>query len=262
MTSRLMAEGISWGPGGTHNIVHPASFSVEAGKNLMIVGPNGAGKSTLLRMLYRYLRPRSGRVKLNGQCIWSMDARVCARHIAAVLQEQAVDLALTVREIIALGRIPHQSGISLSSRHDMDIVDRVLEQLELPNLADRRLHTLSGGERQRVMFARALAQEPDVVVMDEPTNHLDIRHQLELMTLVCRMGIAIVCTLHDLNLAVKFADEILILSGGRTLAYGPPSDVVDEGLLSEAFSVNARLDRLESSNSNHFTFQLPDRIHS
>lgn len=254
----LSAKSASWSvPRSRKTILHPISFDLAPGRVLGVVGPNGAGKSTLLRLLYRYHPPTTGTVHVDGKDIWSISAREAACTIAAVLQEQPTDFALTVREIIALGRIPHRKGFGGSNgAHDVQIVRFALERLCLLEFADRQLGTLSGGERQRVMVARALAQDPRVLILDEPTNHLDIRHQLEVIELIRDLPLTIVTSLHDLNLAAGVCDDVLLLKAGRSLGFGPPSKVLSEQALAHAFDVGARRERLAPSDTDYFTFHL------
>jgi iron complex transport system ATP-binding protein len=224
---------------------------------LGVVGPNGAGKSTLLRLLYRFQKPQTGHVEVGGQDIWSMTARDSAKRIAAVLQEQASALGLTVREIVCLGRTPHVSGFSSTNSGSVQVVDDVLAQLSLHPLADRDFSTLSGGERQRVMVARALAQEPQVLILDEPTNHLDVRHQLEVVSLIRSLGLTIVVSLHDLNMAAGVCDDVLVLKDGHSKGFGPPETLLTDTLVSNTFRVDARREHLAPSGASHFSFNLP-----
>ncbi|MDD9717510.1 ABC transporter ATP-binding protein [Dinoroseobacter sp. PD6] len=252
----LLVEDLSWAPKRGASVLHPTSFALAPGRILGVVGANGAGKSTLLRLLYRYLRPAGGRVLLDGVDIWSISAREVARSIAVVLQEQPTDFALTVREIVALGRTPHRSGLASAGDSDARIVRAALARLDLSAFANRMFGTLSGGERQRVMVARALAQEPRLLVLDEPTNHLDIRHQLEVLDLIGTLGPTIVTSLHDINLAATHTDEVLVLSDGQALAYGPPGEVLSEALIARAFGVRVSRQTLAPSGDPHLTFHL------
>ena len=239
-------------------VLHPISFALLPGCVLGVVGPNGSGKTTLLRLLYRFHRPTTGTVSIDGQDIWTQTARKVARKVAVVLQEQPTDFALTVREIAALGRTPHSRGFGgRDGARDAEIVDRALDRLDLRGLADRHLGTLSGGERQRVMVARALAQEPRLLILDEPTNHLDIRHQLEVMALIRDLPLTIVTSLHDLNMAAGACDDVLLLKDGRALGFGPPADVLTEAALSGAFDVCACREHLAPSGAGHLSFYLP-----
>jgi len=257
----LSVQDVSWSPGrGSKALLQPASFELAAGRVLGIVGPNGAGKTTLLRLLYRYHRPSSGTVRVDGDDIWSLPARTVARRIAAVLQEQPSDFSLTVSEIVALGRTPHRRGFGGNAgSHDKEIIDGALDRLDLQGLANRHLGTLSGGERQRVMVARALAQEPQLLILDEPTNHLDIRHQLEVLDLIRTLPLTIVTSLHDLNLAAGVCDDVLLIQSGRTVGFGPPDHVLSETAVSDAFQVIARRDQLSRSNTDHLTFHLHNK---
>ncbi len=254
----LAVKDASWNaPRSRKPVLHPIRFDLSPGQVLGIVGPNGAGKSTLLRLLYRYHRPASGSVKIDGSDIWKVSARDTARKVAAVLQEQPTDFALTVREIVALGRTPHRTGFGgASSRRDANIIAGALERLDLGGLAERHLGTLSGGERQRVMVARALAQEPQLLILDEPTNHLDIRHQLEVLKLIRDLPVTIVTSLHDLNMAADVCDQVLLLDDGKAVGFGASQDVFSEIAISKAFHVTARRERLAPSNTKHMTFHL------
>ena len=256
MTAHLTLEGCGWtSPGGT-TVLHPVTLALPRGRILGVVGPNGAGKSTLLRLIYRFLRPRAGRVLLEGDDIWQIAPRAVARRVAAVLQEQPTDFALTVREIVSLGRAPHRKGFERGGAKDGAVIDAALGRLALQDMADRRIGTLSGDERQRVMIARALAQDPELLVLDEPTNHLDIRHQLEALALIRDLGLTIVVSLHDLNLAAATCDEIVLLQAGRAIATGPPHTALAPEILDPAFGVTARADRLALSGQPHLTFHL------
>ncbi|MBD3765482.1 MAG: ABC transporter ATP-binding protein [Rhodobacterales bacterium] len=256
MTAHLSLDGCSWSPPGGPGVLDGISLSLSRGRILGIVGPNGAGKSTLLRLIYRYLRPSRGRVLLEGADIWAMDPRAVARQVAAVLQEQPTDFALTVQEIVALGRAPHRQGLSRGGARDGVVIAAALARLRLTEMADRRIGTLSGGERQRVMIARALAQEPALLVLDEPTNHLDIRHQLEALALIRDLGLTIVVSLHDLNLAVTTCDEVVLLHAGRAVAQGPAALALTPATLGPAFDVSVRQDRLHLAGLPHLTFHL------
>lgn len=251
-------ERVSWGPRGRADILSDISFAVPQGQIMAICGANGAGKSSLLRMIYRHQPPRRGTVRLMGRDLWDMGAPEAARHLAAVLQEQPTDFALTARQIVALGRLPHRKGwaaaLSTPGGEDAEIIAAAIRRMDLGAMADRAFGTLSGGERQRVMVARALAQEPKVIVLDEPTNHLDIRHQLELLALLKGLGLTVIATLHDLTLAAEFAERVLILNKGRILADGPPDTTLTEANLAAAFNIAARIDR--SGDAPRFSFHL------
>ena len=257
MSAELIVEDVTWAPSlRAPHLLERTSFSVQPGQVMGVVGPNGAGKSSLLRVLYRYNKPLTGQVLVGGQDIWAVDPRAAARKVAAVLQEQPTDFALTVREIVALGRVPYRHGLVAGSACEADIIDGAMAQVDLLPFSNRPLGSLSGGERQRVMVARALAQQPEVLVLDEPTNHLDIRHQLEVLDLIRRLDVTVVTSLHDLNLASGVCDDILVLNHGKTVAVGAAADVLSEDLVADAFQVHAREDWLNRSSMRHFTFHL------
>jgi iron complex transport system ATP-binding protein len=254
----LTVEHVTWAPRKRAPLLlHDTSFALDAGQVLGVIGPNGAGKTTLLRLLYGYHFPHTGKVKVDGQSLSTLAPRAVARKVAAVLQEQPTDFALTVREIVSLGRVPHRRGFSTPGHRDTEIVDTALERLDLHGMSHRSLSTLSGGERQRVMVARALAQEPQVLVLDEPTNHLDIRHQLEVLQIIKELDLTIVTSLHDLNLATDVCDRVLVLKSGQPMAFGSPEEVLQDALVSATFQVTARREELTLSRKPHLSFQLP-----
>ena len=238
-------------------ILYPLSFKLKPRKILGVVGPNGAGKSTLLRLLYRFYRPTTGKIKINGIDIWQLTSRQVACSIATVLQENSSDFSLTVREIVTLGRTPYSKWLTNSnSESDKKIVQSSIDRLSLTKFENRHLNTLSGGERQRVMVARALAQEPDILILDEPTNHLDIRQQLEILNLLKDLSITVITSLHDLNMARSNCDEILLLKDGHALGFGNPNLILSESNISEAFRVKACHEILTPSNTKQITFHL------
>ncbi|MFD5567334.1 heme ABC transporter ATP-binding protein [Streptomyces cadmiisoli] len=234
----LVVEDVSVVVGG-RALVDAVSLRVTPGEVVGLVGPNGAGKSTLLRTVYRALRPTSGRVLLDGEDIRRMSGKGLARRLAAVLQESAGDFELSVHEVVAMGRTPHKRAFEGDDAEDRGIIVRALGELDVAGLAHTPFSQLSGGEKQRVLIARALAQCAGTMVLDEPTNHLDLRHQLDTLRLVRRLGVTAVVALHDLNLAAAFCDRICVLDGGRVVATGPPEEVLTRELLSEVYRVDA-----------------------
>jgi iron complex transport system ATP-binding protein len=254
--ARLEARGLSWGPHRSGPIIHDISLSVAAGDRLAIIGPNGAGKTSLLRCLYRSVRPQKGLVHLDGAELWSLDARTVARRVAVVLQETAGDFPFSVRDIVMLGRIPHRRGMARWSDEDRAMTAAAMERLELTSLAGRQFASLSGGEKQRVLVARAFAQQPGLIILDEPTNHLDIRHQLEILDLLKGLGLTIVTTLHDINLAADFATYVAMLDRGRLVGQGRPSEVLTAERISAAFRVTARSHRGDGEPFHRFIFSL------
>lgn len=230
LTARQME--IQYGPD-TPPILTQFSLELRPGQFVGLIGPNGSGKSTLIRALSRALRPAAGVVLLDDQDLYAnLSARVSARSIAVVPQDTGVSLDFTVREIARMGRSPHlpRRPFTGETAQDEQIVSEALVLVGVADLAERSITTLSGGERQRVLLARALAQQPDVLLLDEPTAHLDLRHQTETLTLARNLahngGKAVLAALHDLNLAAAFCDQLALLHEGRIAALGTPAEVL------------------------------------
>ena len=233
----LAARNLGWSVPGS-DIVRDVSLGIEEGETLGLIGPNGSGKSTLLRMLAGIRRPSSGEVLLDGAPLSGLPQRQIAQSIALVEQQAETVSRITARDAVELGRTPWLSALQPWSGADDEIVARALSDVDMSHMAGRYWHTLSGGERQRVHIARALAQEPRILMLDEPTNHLDIHHQLSILGLVATLPVTVIVALHDLNQAMA-CDRIGVMSGGRLVALGPPAEVVTEQRLAETFDVRA-----------------------
>ena len=224
------------------------SFRLGPGEVVGLVGPNGSGKTTLLRLLSRQLRPLAGRVLLGGRPLASFGRFELARHVAVVAQEPEVPVGFTVREAVAMGRAPHVGLLGSPGPEDERAVEAALAATGTLPFAERRVETLSGGERQRAVFARAVAQQPDFLVLDEPTNHLDLRYQVELLALAreqAAAGVGVLAVLHDLNLAARACDRLVLLSRGKVAAEGSPSDVLRPDLLSATYGAAVTVLRSE-----------------
>ncbi len=214
------------------------TLRLEPGEVVGLIGPNGSGKSTLLRLLTRQLAPAEGRVLLAGRDIGGYGRFALARRVALVSQEPEVPTGFTVREAVAMGRAPHVGLLGSPKAEDDSVVEEAMRATGTLSFAHRRIETLSGGERQRAVFARALAQQPAFLLLDEPTNHLDLRYQVELLTYARRQasqGSGVLAVLHDLNLAARSCDRLVMLSAGRVVAQGAPAAVLDAELLSATF---------------------------
>lgn len=234
----LRTDELSVEIGGTR-ILHHLSLDAPDGQIVGLVGPNGSGKSTALRCVYRALRPSHGTVWIGGEDLSSLSLRASAQRVAALTQEGGSDLDFTVEEVVALGRAPHRRGNQPLDARERTLCRDAMTMVEVDHLAHRGILELSGGERQRVLVARALVQEPRVLVLDEPTNHLDLRHQIRLLTLLGAAGITVLVVLHDLNLAAAACDHIGVLSAGRLVTAGAPTDVLTPDLVRDVFGVDA-----------------------
>ena len=220
-------------------LVERLTVEVETGRVVGLVGPNGSGKSTALRCVYRALTPTSGAVLLDGTDLASLSLRDSARSVAALTQESHTELDFTVAEVVALGRTPHARGNSPLTARERELCREAMDRMDVARLADRSVLTLSGGERQRVLVARALVQEPRVLVLDEPTNHLDSTYQVQLLSFLRGSGLTVITALHDLNLAAAVCHRIAVLSNGSLVASGAPAEVLTPALVREVFGVAA-----------------------
>lgn len=236
---RLQVENLVVQIGGSR-IVDSVTFDAQPGSVLGLLGPNGSGKTTTLRAIYRAAAPASGTITIDGHDVWRTPPQKVAQSVAAMTQGHPVEFDFSVREIIRLGRLPHKRFLERASQRDDDIVAHSAALAHVTHLLNRMFSTLSGGERQRVLLARALTQQPRLLVLDEPTNHLDIGGQLDLLELIRTTGITVVAALHDLNLAAAICDSIVILERGKIAAAGAPSRVLTPQLLADVYGVNAR----------------------
>ncbi|HVN90329.1 MAG TPA: heme ABC transporter ATP-binding protein [Candidatus Binataceae bacterium] len=230
---------------GDRVVLRDISLEVRPGEMLAIVGPNGAGKSTLLRALSGALKPREGAIELFGRALSSYDRRAVARFLATVAQENAVAFQFSVLEIVLMGRAPHLGPFHLETPHDLALAREVLRFFDLTQLAARPIQELSGGERKRVFLARAMAQEPRVILLDEPTAFLDLRHVTEIFAAFQKLrserGLTVIATLHDLNAAAAYADRVLILKDGAPAGYGTPQEVFTADRLRDVYEVELQV---------------------
>ncbi|MFD8755830.1 ABC transporter ATP-binding protein [Kitasatospora sp. NPDC059577] len=254
----LAVDAVSVELAGTR-LVHEVSLAAAAGQVVGLVGPNGSGKSTLLRCVYRVLKPAGGAVRLDGDDLYALSARETARRVAALTQEHSTEFDFTVAEVVAMGRLPHRRGFGAPTDADRERCAGALRRVRADHLAERGFLSLSGGEKQRVLFARALVQEPRLLVLDEPTNHLDIAHQLEVLALAREAGPTVLTALHDLNLAAGHCDLLYVLRAGRIVASGPPGEVLTPALLAGVFGVRATPVRHPETGAVQLLFDRPDR---
>ncbi|MCQ9131468.1 MULTISPECIES: ABC transporter ATP-binding protein [Streptomyces] len=222
-------------------VVDDVTLTLRPGETVGLLGPNGSGKSTVLRLLAGVLAPSAGVVTLDGRPLAEVGRRAVARRVATVEQHAHTPTELTVRDVVALGRVPHRRAWTPPTTADAAAVSEALRRTGLTDRAGQSWHTLSGGERQRAQIARALAQEPRELLLDEPTNHLDIQHQLELLELVASLPVTAVIALHDLNLAAMYCDRVLVLRAGRAVTEGACADVLTPDLIEQVFGVRAEV---------------------
>jgi iron complex transport system ATP-binding protein len=226
---------------GDEAIVKGVSLEVANGELVAVVGPNGCGKTTLLRSLSRTLKPAKGAIYIDELDIFHFSGRELAREMAVVPQDGEVAFEFTVLETVLMGRSPHLGRFSLEGAHDLDIAREAMAQTSTLHIAERPVNALSGGERQRVIIARALAQQPQVILLDEPTSHLDINFQVEILELIRRLtrekGIAALAVLHDLNLAAHYCDRMILMKDGKIHSSGIPDDVLTAENVREVYGV-------------------------
>lgn len=220
--------------------------SAEAGQFVGLIGPNGAGKSTLLRAISNVLNYQEGSVSLHGADLKSLPAREVAELLALVPQIAPYTQGFTAFELVLMGRYPHLGRFQVEGQADDRIARNAMRLTETDQFETRTIETLSGGERQRVFLARAVAQQPQVLLLDEPTSNLDILHQLKILTLVRQLvddGLTAIAAIHDLNLAARFCDRLVLISGGRVVADGQAEDVLTPELIESAFGVESAIYR-------------------
>jgi iron complex transport system ATP-binding protein len=243
--TRLAAEGVSFAYEPGMPVVRDVSLAIAAGDMLAIAGPNGSGKSTLLDLLSGVRVPGAGRVTLDGQDLRTLDRRALARAIAVVPQDAAITFPYTVAEIVLMGRAPHRRRFGIESPRDVAIAEQAMARTGVLSLAGRPITELSGGERQRVVIARALAQEPAILLLDEPTTHLDLRHAAEVMDLVGELnatdGTAVVAVLHDLTSAALYFRRLAFLRDGKVAAEGQPAAVVEPATIRAVYDAEVRV---------------------
>lgn len=257
---------------GDTDVLESVTASIEDGQFVGLVGPNGAGKTTLLRAISGVCPPTSGHVSIDGVDLTAASAAHRGREVAVVPQETTLAFSFTVRHLVSMGRTPYRSRFSPPDERDRACVDRAMEQTKTAALASRSVDELSGGQRQRVLLARALAQDTPVILLDEPTANLDINHQVEMLSVVRRLtgdGTTVVAAIHDLDLAARFCDELLVLAGGRLVRRGSPEQVLDAETIQATFGATGAVTtdpitwspRVTTVADDPETRTLPDHVH-
>lgn len=228
---------------GERPVLDTLNVDIKRGAVTSIVGPNGCGKSTLLRTMSRLLNPTKGEIVLDGKSIHDIPTRKLATQLGLLPQSPIAPDGIVVADLVGRGRTPHQGILGRWSQQDYDIVAEALETTGISDLAERSIDELSGGQRQRVWIAMALAQRTDTLLLDEPTTYLDVKHQLDVLDLLTELnrdrGTTIVMVLHDLNLAARYSDELVAVSGGKVFAHGHPREVITKENVKSVFGIDS-----------------------
>ena len=217
------------------------SLKTKDGQFVGLIGANGSGKSTLLKTIYKTLKPDSGEIYLDELNILHSSEKKVAQNLSVVSQFNELSFDLTVKQMVMLGRTPHKRLLEQENKQDLQIVELALNKTNLLEYQDRSFLSLSGGEKQRVILARAIAQEPQFMILDEPCNHLDIRYQLEIMEIVKNLDIGILAALHSLEDACRYCDELYVLKHGNIIAHGKPKEILTETLIEEVYGVKCKI---------------------
>lgn len=228
-------------------VLEDITLDIAAGQFVGLIGPNGSGKTTLLRVMSGVLPAWKGEACLRGRNLREMRRRDVAQVVAHLLQDRAVGLPFSVREMVLMGRSPHLPRFGRETRRDRAIAQSAMDLADVSRLADQSVTEISGGERQRAFIAMCLAQQPQILLLDEPTTHLDIGHQLTTLDLIGRLtrqaGMTVVAVFHDLNLAAEYSDSLILLNGGRTAAIGPPADVLTRDMILNVYGAKVLVQR-------------------
>jgi len=256
----LDVSNLSWHCG-SQKILDNIQFSVAPGRVVGVLGPNGVGKSSLLRCIYRYLQPCSGEIILDGMPIQKIGRKSFSRKVAVVLQQMSHEFDMSVQQMLATGLLAHREWWNWNtSKAEADAISNALQQVGLLHKAQQLFSTLSGGEMQRLLIARALLQQPGLLLLDEPTNHLDVRYQIEILQLVRSLGTTVIATIHDLNLAAAFCDDLLLMEHGGVAAFGTPEQVLCPRRLNRVYGVNSQVDLHPEGDHPRITFHYDEEV--
>ena len=245
MKSAFVVENLSYAFG-NQSVLRNLSFSVRQSDLFVIIGPNGAGKTTLIKLMVGILKIQTGQIEILQAPIGSYSQKRLATALAYVPQGLPVGFPFTVEETVLLGRAPHQKVLGLASQNDLEVAQQAMAFTKVAHLARRKLDQLSGGEQQRVLIARALCQQPQVMLLDEPTASLDLSHQIRIMDLMERLktekGVTVVMVSHDVNLAAMYGDQLLLLKAGEIICMGSPNEVLNFKTLEETYDCKLLVD--------------------
>ena len=235
------------------------NVEIEKGKITTILGPNGSGKSTLLSIFAGLNKPTSGEVSIKGKSIKSLKQKDLAKEIATVHQQNTVPSDITVKELVSYGRIPHKKYFQGNNESDDEIIEWALKRTGLENLKDKAVMGMSGGERQRAFIAMSLAQKSEILFLDEPTTYLDIYHQIEILELVKELNdeedLTVVMVLHDINQAIKYSDNVIVMKAGEVIASGNANSVINMSLLNNVYNIGGFISEIEKE-----TFFVPLKL--
>ena len=241
---KLKVEKLTYDIGGTR-ILKDITFDVEENTFVGVIGPNGSGKSTMLKSIYGVNKPSGGNIYFEGEDLLKISSKDRAKKIAVLAQESGGQFDFSVQQVVEMGRYPHKNTLENYSKHDLEIVDRVLREMKLDNYRERSFNTLSGGEKQRVLIARLLVQESKFIILDEPTNHLDIGHQIEIMNIIKKMGVTVLSAIHDMNMAAIYCDKLVIMKNGEVVTQGSVEETLTSEMLKNLFNVDAEIHDLK-----------------
>ncbi|KAF1305014.1 ABC transporter ATP-binding protein [Candidatus Enterococcus willemsii] len=248
---------------GAKKIIKDIDLQVANHSFTALLGPNGSGKSTLLKSIYRVLEPNSGTIYLDDLKMKQLPTKEIAQRMSVVSQFQNNSFDFTVKEIVLMGRTPHLRALEKESTLDYQLVDDALEKTGLQELKNRTISKLSGGEKQRVSLARAIVQNPTLMILDEPSNHLDIKYQLEILRMIKKLGVNALAALHDISLAAQFCDYIYFIKEGEIKYHGKPKEVITKEIIKDIYEVDCEV--YEDTNTHnilisYYTSQMKERI--
>lgn len=237
---KLETKGITYSIDGKI-IIDGIDISVKEGELVGIVGPNGCGKSTLLKNIYKVFTPDSGAAFIDGEDLSKLSNRKTAKKMSVMQQENIVDFDMTVYDMVMLGRFAHQKLFSGSTEEDRTIVNEYINEVGLLGYENRHFLSLSGGEKQRTLLARALSQKASLILLDEPTNHLDIGYQYQIMNILKRQNLTILCCVHDLNIAAAYCDRIILMKNKKIFDVGSPKEMLTKENIKELFDIDTMI---------------------
>ncbi|TCU66437.1 iron complex transport system ATP-binding protein [Tissierella praeacuta] len=238
-------------------IIKNVSLKISDNSFVALLGPNGSGKSTLLRSIYRVLKPSGGTILFDGKVSKEISNKKLAKKMSVLSQMNNLNFDFTVKEIVMMGRSPHLNILETEKIKDYEIASLSLENVGMKDYENRSYTSLSGGEKQRIMLARAIAQEPKLLILDEPTNHLDIRFQLQILSIVKKLGINVLAALHDLTLASQFCDYIYILKDGEIDSQGKPDEVLTKETIRRVYDIECEIVQAPNSKGILISYYSP-----